>query len=363
MQTAIPRPAPGSPASTPLSRVDAAVQRPTRIPTHYGYTLLELMIVLMIIVAMTAMVWPRMRGRMQSIAPREAGLQLKSDLIDAREQAVLTGEPWIVRIQRGTRNYEVGPLAAFVARESTLTGLGPSSAVGADTSFLFPAASQASVSPEQRDPFNGSPNNMPTASTNAPEVQHLELPDGMIFDDGYAHQVQDANLAPSQMAGATAFPPAPVQPSTTLDLGANANSTLTPPGMQPTEQSPLPQMTQAPASFPATDSWKYAVIYQTDGRATESEIRLKEQVTQSTIRLRIRGFTGAITIDGVQRKPPEVAQDPLLDDLEWPAAQPQHDLQRPPLQTMAPQASGTQSNAARTNASPIQPPNARELAR
>ena len=46
------------------------------------------------------------------------------------------------------------------------------------------------------------------------------------------------------------------------------------------------------------------MVFQPDGRATESELRLKEQGSGSKIRLRIRGFTGGVTIDPVERHRP-----------------------------------------------------------
>gem|GEM_PF-4748950 len=114
-------------------------------------------------------------------------------------------------------------------------------------------------------------------------VEDLELPTGMVFDDGWAHSTQDVNQ---------------------LKVEPNQLSRLQTPAL-----SAVPVV---------TSNWKYVVIFQPDGRATEAEMRLKDQASEAKIRLAIRGLTGGVTIDGVERKRPatELIQDPSLPNVE-----------------------------------------------
>jgi hypothetical protein len=91
----------------------------------------------------------------------------------------------------------------------------------------------------------------------------------------------------------------------------------------------LPQPNQADRIMtpPPTAQWKMVVIYQPDGRATESEIRLREEVTENKLRLRIRGFTGGVSIDGLERKPPA---NPQQLDAQQPDGTPTVETSRTP---------------------------------
>jgi len=71
--------------------------------TRRAFTLLELMIVLVILVGVMAVAWPRITGQIQLVAPREAALQVKSDLAEARERAVISGEPWHGEVRNRSR--------------------------------------------------------------------------------------------------------------------------------------------------------------------------------------------------------------------------------------------------------------------
>lgn len=254
-----------------------------------AYTLLELMIVLAILVTVMAVAWPRITGQLQTIGPREAALQLKGDLEEAREQAVLTGEAWAVRIERGQARYEIGPVAEFRSRQRSSLGVqGLRSSVEAQlglTETSLPATGGGSLS--------GSA----LTATPVSRIEPIDLPIGMIFDDGVAHSTQDVNAVRVDPNGANAVAPAP---STAL---FNPGNGVVPANL-PGDPNAMPAMVDPMNAPPATsqDTWKYVVVFQPDGRATESEVRLKEQLSESKIRLRVRGFTGAVTIDAVERK-------------------------------------------------------------
>ncbi len=80
-----------------------------------GYTLLELIIVLAILTSLLALAWPHVHRRLRRSLPREAALQLKADLAEAREEAVRSGEPWVCRYQPGTGHYQIAPADSYAS--------------------------------------------------------------------------------------------------------------------------------------------------------------------------------------------------------------------------------------------------------
>jgi len=274
----------------------------------HGYTLLELMIVLAILVSIMAISWPRISNRMQLIAPREAALQLNADLAEAREQAVITGEAWVVRVERGSAKYEMGPVSTM---RSEMLSTPAVNLLGGEDPFAEIVNTVDAGNSNTADASLASPSptvlGASSTGTIVPPVQirRHELPAGMVFDDGFAHQVSDVNAVRADPNQSLVPPPPPIgTPVTPGSMLANPMSLPT----DPFQPSPL-------LSNAVDDKWKFAVIFQPDGRATDSEILLKEQATANKIRLRIRGFTGGVTIDKLERKPPNQPQMQSEDTL------------------------------------------------
>ena len=268
-----------------------------------GFTLLELMIVLVILVVVTAFAWPRITGQMQLIGPREAALQLRADLAEARELAVRSGEAWTIRIERGTGSYEIGPVAEFREREA-LSSPRADGGRSSDAEMLIGRAVKPAI---ERDDGLRSGLAAPAVLTS---IELLELPVGMVFEDGVAHSTREAN----QIRAVDPNQPSPVQPNLVQPNPSQPSPHQPSNGML----NPLGANHLVPTPLASADTWKYVCIFQPDGRATESEFRLKEQTSEAKIRLRIRGLTGGVTIDGVERKRRGVQQmegplDPLAD--------------------------------------------------
>ena len=260
-----------------------------KLTARVGYTLLELMIVLAILVTVTAVAWPSIARRIKLIGPREAALQVKADLAEARDAAMRTGEAWALRIERGTANYQFGPVSTFRDEllRPVLQGIGVTPGIA--ESHVWNSAEGRQ--PDAVDPPIADNSNSPAEQCSTPrsEIQSNVLPPGIVFDDGFAHRVSEANTA---------------------RVSAQVNSIPSPNNIRPQNISAVEQR------------WRFAVVFQPDGRATESEIRLKEQSTEYTIRLRIRRFTGGVSIDKVQRKPKVVA--PTVEDDFPPATDSAH---------------------------------------
>ena len=87
-----------------------------------AYTLLELIIVLAILTSLMALAWPNVQRRLQRSLPREAALQIKAELADAREQAIRSGEAWACRYQPGTSYYQIASLASLAASSPSSEG-------------------------------------------------------------------------------------------------------------------------------------------------------------------------------------------------------------------------------------------------
>jgi prepilin-type N-terminal cleavage/methylation domain-containing protein len=244
--------------------------------TNGGYSLLELMIVLAILVSVMAVAWPSIARRMQLIGPREAALQLKADLAEARERAIHSGEAWALRIEQGAANYEFGPVQRFrdeLLRQSIM----PSGVPGGTVETLPWSAPQIS------QPITGATEVGGTSNLEVTESSSMRtnvLPHGIVFDDGFAHRVSDANIVKAPA------PPALATPTNDFE--------------------PL-------AAPPQEAHWKFAAVFQPNGRATEAEIRLQELSSENTIRLRIRRLTGGVSIDKLQRKPKTMS--PPTDDV------------------------------------------------
>lgn len=267
-----------------------------RYPTS-AYTLLELMIVLVVVVTIAAVAWPRITGQMQLVGPRESALQVSADLARAREEAIRSGVPWGLRILKGTGVYEMGPVDQFRAREDSLSTQG---SLGTSAVQVGP-----SVTTQTEQPVVAGSRGLPFVWQT---IESLELLPGMVFDDGFAHASRDANLVRGAVGAAATVQPVIATPED-RDLAVNAI-----PGGTDESMESIPGH--------VTRDWKYVVIFQPDGRATESELRLKEQGSGSTIRLRIRGFTGGVTIDPVERRRTNlVADGTTLDDQMMSGAQ------------------------------------------
>jgi len=80
---------------------------------RHGYTLLELLIVLAILVVFLSLAWPSMRTLSQTGQLRDAARQLRVQLLEARLDAIQSGSVRLFRYQPGTGSYEVSSASDF----------------------------------------------------------------------------------------------------------------------------------------------------------------------------------------------------------------------------------------------------------
>lgn len=88
---------------------------PGTVRRRCGYTLLELLIVLAILVMVLGLAWPSMRTMSQTGQLRDAARQLRIELLEARLDAIQSGSVRLFRYQPGTGFYEVSSSSDYEA--------------------------------------------------------------------------------------------------------------------------------------------------------------------------------------------------------------------------------------------------------
>jgi len=189
-----------------------------------------------IIVSLMAMAWPRIRPMLRRGSHKEAAVQLKADLAQARQLAVETRATWLLKFQPGTGRYTLLPVG------------------------------QASDLP----------------------AEPRELAEGIVFSP-LSKDVSDA-------ASSTAFDGnggRPVDEPRTRYLEHRMSDVVT---------------TQAKGT-------QEIVEFFPDGRVTETTIRLLRPETGEQIAVRLRGFTGGVTIGDVQNLRKDMPAKALPSDV------------------------------------------------
>ncbi len=223
-----------------------------------GYTLLELVIVTAILAAAAAMAWPRVRPLLRRSSHRDAALQLKAELAEARELAVHTGQLWQFRVYPGSGRYLIGPADSNRDEEETAE---------VDEYRERTAHSEEQTEYEEQTRFA------------------RELPDGVIFPQNLEWGRDAADPIDSRM-------------SDTARRWAVDGGIPAPP-----------------------DDILMARLFP-DGRTTEVLVQLIRPESGEMIELRLRGLTGSVTIGPVEQRsktierPQEDALSPEIDSLE-----------------------------------------------
>ena len=100
---------------------------PTGRSREFGFTLLELMIVLSLLALFVAIVWPSLSKPLSRSWTQTAARQLATDLARARLNAIESGRAMVIRYEPGGTRYLITPA-------DTLSGSGQSSASSESTS-------------------------------------------------------------------------------------------------------------------------------------------------------------------------------------------------------------------------------------
>ena len=89
-----------------------------------GFSLLELMIVLVLMVSLLAIAWPNMQRPLRRTTLNEAAQILREAIDEGRYQAITTGCPIFVQMQQGNHSVRTGSFANFAQAEDADNSLG-----------------------------------------------------------------------------------------------------------------------------------------------------------------------------------------------------------------------------------------------
>lgn len=88
---------------------------------HAGFSLLELMIVLVIMVGVLAIAWPNLQKPFRRAELSQATQQLREAIDESRYQAISTGTPVFIRLKMGENKVIAGGFETFVANKDSMT--------------------------------------------------------------------------------------------------------------------------------------------------------------------------------------------------------------------------------------------------
>ena len=92
--------------------------------SNRGFSLLELMIVLVLMVGLLAIAWPNMQRSLRRTTLNEAAQTLREAIDEGRHEAIVTGRPVFVQMQQGNHEVRTGSFANFANDEDTLETFG-----------------------------------------------------------------------------------------------------------------------------------------------------------------------------------------------------------------------------------------------
>ena len=150
-----------------------------------GFTLMELLLVLALVAAIAAMVWPALQRPLATQRLRRGAEQVRTQLIKARNQAILKGETFGFSYQPGK---PVMRLSCYTENEALLESSGPSAQSSSQSGGSTGSAASSAT----------------TASGSAarPAVEGV-LPEGVVFygGDAASDERSDQFLAQERMSG------------------------------------------------------------------------------------------------------------------------------------------------------------------
>lgn len=84
-----------------------------------GFSLLELLIVLVLLVTILAIAWPSVRRMTRRADIKQLALGLQEKVADTRIQAIQSGQTFIIRFKESGDRIELGPVSRFPAADSS----------------------------------------------------------------------------------------------------------------------------------------------------------------------------------------------------------------------------------------------------
>lgn len=234
-----------------------------------GFSLLELMIVLVVIAGLLALAWPNLQRPLKRAGLSQATQQLREVIDESRYQAISKGTPVFIRLKLGESQVVAGGFDTFASTNPSTTA----EALGRD--LLAPDTSP--VSKDSRDPARV-----------APKV--WKLPDSIVisdvvWSDGLADET--SNEPDSGLSEGDAAPSPPSDSNTT----GNRESS----GAGGSGRAEIEQMAEGFDSVQGSEQiWWLPVSSLHQGR--DVEITLWDKNSHESMRVSLSSATGELEI-------------------------------------------------------------------
>lgn len=145
-------------------------------PSRRGWSLLEVLIVLTVMVGVVGIAFPRLTRPLAELEVQRAASDFRDHMIDCRQASVLAGRPFVLSIRRGSGDYVWGDWAAVLA-EGDGGGMGSASIGGeSDAAAANDTASASSVSGSRSGGETSEPSLV---------LRRQALPEGIVFEAVY----------------------------------------------------------------------------------------------------------------------------------------------------------------------------------
>lgn len=145
-------------------------------PSRWGWSLLEVLIVLTVMVGVVGIAFPRLTRPLAESEVQRAASDFRDHMIDCRQASVLAGRPFVLSIRRGSGDYVWGDWAAVLA-EGDGGGMSSASIGGeSDAAAANDTASASSVSGSRSGGETSEPSLV---------LRRQALPEGIVFEAVY----------------------------------------------------------------------------------------------------------------------------------------------------------------------------------
>jgi len=279
-----------------------------------GFSLLELMLVLVVMAGVMALVGPAMMRSLASNEIRDAARQLREQLMEARHEAMDTGQPVLVRLSPGGRFVRMAGWREAMENPETL----------ADP-LMSPASSLERASSDS----NGTSGPPRTSAESAKEQIAVELGQGDGIEGGAAKRSSRAS-APWELPGEIVISRFSRSgrsiPSKADELIDPSGSTRSSPDSASSSRDSKRSERPSNGSLASRDQRDPPILsdetseseglvtggwlwYLPHGQGPAAEITLFDPASDREIVLRLDGWTGAIEIDADQRRERAMADE------------------------------------------------------
>jgi prepilin-type N-terminal cleavage/methylation domain-containing protein len=234
-----------------------------------GFSLLELMIVLVVIVGLLALAWPNLQRPLRRAELNQATQQLREVIDESRYRAISTGTPVFIRLKQGESEVVAGGFETFADAESDSS---PTSLGNDARSSSISLAANAS-----RDP-----------TTAVPKI--WKLPENIVISDVvWSDGLEDENSDPWSVDSSIGDPSTP-SPDDSKYGGSFASSS--------SEGSGRAEIDQTPEAFDLMQGteqvWWLPVSSLHQGR--DVEITLWDKNSHESMRVSLSSATGELEI-------------------------------------------------------------------